>query len=97
MGACLSCCGDQEKEQYPSSSSYPREIVSNNISSNNTLSSKDTEARALAAEKAAERQKQFEKSAAGRAAYKTEKEIKESKKNPTGKSDNNDNSKDWLS
>ncbi|GLC34582.1 hypothetical protein PLESTB_001245700 [Pleodorina starrii] len=73
MGNCCGCCdGDEPKGgqggSAPAASGGPRDTE------------KDREARALAAERAANRQKQFEQSAVGKAAYKSVQEVKESRK-----------------
>lgn len=89
MGACLSCCGGSRARyggsndalfgQLPSPSAPPTE--------------QDREARALAAERAEARQRQFEQSAVGRAALKAAKDAKKPEVRPGG---SGGNAQDWL-
>eukprot|EP00195_Chlamydomonas_chlamydogama_P008756 CAMPEP_0202897190 /NCGR_PEP_ID=MMETSP1392-20130828/6020_1 /ASSEMBLY_ACC=CAM_ASM_000868 /TAXON_ID=225041 /ORGANISM="Chlamydomonas chlamydogama, Strain SAG 11-48b" /LENGTH=99 /DNA_ID=CAMNT_0049582769 /DNA_START=8 /DNA_END=307 /DNA_ORIENTATION=- len=58
------------------------------------VTQKDMDARALAAEKAAQRQQQFEQSAVGRAAYTA---VKDAKKPVTSPGGGADTSRDWMS
>lgn len=91
MGAVFGCCCppraddsngyEQDRTQFrPAASSQPNTPL-------------DDEARRMAAERAEQRQKKFETSAVGRAAYKSEKEAKA----PARTGGDNSTAKDWLS
>ncbi|KAG2500973.1 hypothetical protein HYH03_000795 [Edaphochlamys debaryana] len=80
MGACFSCCGDDEKKSAPGGYSNFSGAAGGGGGGTRVDTEKDREARVLAAERAAARQEKFETSAVGKAAYKSVKEVQDSRK-----------------
>ncbi|GIL45563.1 hypothetical protein Vafri_2765, partial [Volvox africanus] len=87
MGNCCGCCGDGDEPKKGGQSGYA--TFSGNVqggSGGARETEKDREARLLAAERAEQRQKQFEQSAVGKAAYRSVQEVKDSRKAGGGNS-----------
>ncbi|GAX77328.1 hypothetical protein CEUSTIGMA_g4774.t1 [Chlamydomonas eustigma] len=86
------CCGGSEKSDSETYATFQGQQPRGRTTGASSSSQKDDAAKALAAEKAAQRQANFEASAVGRAAYTAVKDAKR----PTQSSAANDNARDWL-
>eukprot|EP00877_Chromochloris_zofingiensis_P002369 jgi/Chrzof1/12132/Cz06g22120.t1 len=92
MGACASCCGGKRRDYDEFRYNRMDTSGSGSPPPHHDQVQKDREARERAAEQAEARQRQFEKSAVGRAALKSVKEAKKQERTTTGPT-----AQDWIS